>query len=283
MMDSIRITAVVEDTAGHVDVLAEHGLCLWIEAGGRRVMLDTSQGFVLNHNAERLGIDLATVDAVVLTHGHYDHTGALAAVLAAAGDVPVYAHAMALEAKYARMPDGSSRSIGIPEAGEHALHADGRQLHLCAEPERIGDDIVVIGPVPRTNDFEDTGGPFFLDEPCTQPDPLIDDQGLVLDGPSGLVVVMGCAHSGIVNVLEYVTGLFPNRPVAAVVGGMHLLRATPDRLARTVAVLRRLNVGRIVAGHCTGWRACCRLAREFGERFVPLNAGTVVEWPSDGS
>ena len=282
MIESIRIVTVVEDTAGHVNILAEHGLCLWIEADGKRVLIDTSQGFVLNHNAERLGVDLSSVEAVVLTHGHYDHTGALAAVLKAAGDVPVYAHAMALEPKYARMPDGQARSIGIPEDGERVLRAGGPQLHLTAEPERITDDIVVIGQVPRTNDFEDTGGPFFLDENCTQPDPLIDDQGVVLDGPNGLVVVVGCAHSGIVNILDYVTKLFPDRPFAAVVGGLHLLRATPDRMNRTVAALRRLGVGRIVAGHCTGWKACARLAGEFGEHFVPLNAGTVVEFRNHG-
>ena len=278
MIDSIRIVAVVEDTAGRADLLAEHGLCLWIEADDARVLVDTSQGYVLNHNAERLGVDLSTVDAVVLTHGHYDHTGALAAVLDAAGDVPVYAHSTALEAKYARLPDGSCRSIGIPDLDEQTLRDRGAHLHLSAEPERIRKDIVVIGEVPRTNDFEDTGGPFFLDAQCTRPDPLIDDQGVVLDGPTGLVVVVGCAHSGIVNILDLVADLVPGKRMAAVVGGLHLLRASDPRMDRTVAAFRRHDVERIVAGHCTGWRACCRLAREFGHRFLPLNTGTVVEF-----
>ena len=114
-----------------------------VDAEGQRVPISVSAALLRNERGEVVG------------------------VLAAADDVPVYAHAMALEAKYARMPDGGSRSIGMPEAGEHALRAGGGELHLVAEPERIGVDIVVIGPVPRTNDFEDTGGPFFLDERCT--------------------------------------------------------------------------------------------------------------------
>ena len=277
MIGSIRIVAVVEDTAGRADLLAEHGLCLWIEADGTRVMVDTGRGYVLGHNVKRLGVDISTVDALVLTHGHYDHTGAIAKVLRAAGRVPVYAHPRVLETKYARMPDGRARSIGMPNLDEQGLRDRGAELHLSSQPRRVRDGIVVIGEVPRTNDFEDTGGPFFLDEALTQPDPLLDDHGLVLDGPTGLVVVVGCSHSGIINMLDHVVGMFQSKPIAAVVGGMHLMHAPPERIERTVEALRRLDVGHVVAGHCTGWQACCRLACEFGDRFIPLNAGTVVE------
>ena len=111
-MNSGRITVLVENTAGGQGLLAEHGLSFWIEIGSRRILFDTGQSEILFHNAQVLGIDLGTVDAIVLSHGHYDHVGGLRRMLEMAPAVPVYLHPQALEPKFACGGE-RSREIGM--------------------------------------------------------------------------------------------------------------------------------------------------------------------------
>ena len=171
-MAKTRITVLVENTAGGPGLLAEHGLAYWIEHDGRHVLLDSGQGGVLASNAYKLGIALREIDALVLSHGHYDHTGGVAEALKTNRPVTVYAHPAAFARKYIRNSDGTAREIGMPYPSDKAIRDSRNRLIATDQPTTVFDGLTVTGPVPRLTDFEDTGGPFFLDEACTQAGPV---------------------------------------------------------------------------------------------------------------
>lgn len=270
------LTVLVDNTVGAPRLLAEHGLAIWLDCGDRQLLFDTGAGRVLADNARTLGIDLAQAAAVILSHGHYDHSGGLARLLDHTPRLPLYLHPAALQPKFSRQPDGSCHAIGMPADADPVARAD---VRFTTGPMRVTDGLQLTGPIPRTTDFEDTGGAFYLDPDCTEPDPLSDDQAAFLDTPSGTTVILGCAHSGIINTLHYILELTDDRPIHTVIGGMHLVHASPARLTATVTALRKLDIKRLYPMHCTGFQAVSRLCREFPGRVHPAPAGTQIAIP----
>ena len=259
-------------------MLGEHGLGFWVEAGSRRVLFDTGQGMCLEHNARSLGIPLASADAIAISHGHYDHTGGLSQAVTAARRANVFAHPGAFRRNYARGDDGTARYIGIPLPDEDRVRQEAEQLVWTNRPTEICDGLFVTGEIPRITDFEDTGGAFFLDEGCREADPLEDDQAAFAETSAGTVVILGCAHAGVINTLRYVQTLTNNRSIHTVIGGMHLRDASPERMDKTVCELRRLDVQRLLPCHCTGFAAMNRLWNEFPGRCATCPVGAVVEF-----
>lgn len=267
------ITLLVDNTAGGQGMQAEHGLSFWIERGDVRILFDTGQGMVLQHNAKMLGIPLASVDSIVLSHGHYDHTGGLADVLNIANSPKVYAHPNAFQPKYSRKKD-SVRYIGIGEAHKQAVM---RQAEFCSVtvPREIAKGIWCTGPIPRLNRFETFEGQFFKDLACETADFIEDDQALYMECEQGIIVVLGCAHAGVVNTLQYIRMLTNDQPVLAVLGGMHLGGATTERLEYTVKKLHSMNIEEIMPCHCTGFQGMAYLSQSFKASCKPLQTGAV--------
>lgn len=275
-MKNTRLTVLMDDTVRKHSLLAEHGLSFWIESDSQNILFDTGQTGLILKNADLLNIKLAAADKIVLSHGHYDHTGGLEAVLRKTGKIKIFAHPEALTAKYARDPDGTIRDIGLPaRCGESLLsNAD---MVSTESPLEIGDGLFVTGPIPRVTDYEDVGGPYFKDAECAMPDNLIDDQSLFFDAPAGIILILGCAHAGIINILRYVSELVPRRPFHMIIGGTHLIAADKKRMNKTVDALREYDVKRLLPVHCTGFAAAARLWNEFPGRVSTCPAGTRVD------
>ena len=275
MSKDLCITTLVEDTALDGSLLAEHGLSFWIEYGDKRILFDTGQSDILVRNAKTLGINLAEADAIVISHGHYDHTGGLSAILDIAPKATIYLHHAALEPKFSRKTSGV-KSIGMSYLAKKAVQR--RHVVWTATPTQIFPGMSVTGQVPRINNFEDVGGAFFLDENYKQSDELLDDQTLFIESTRGLVVVLGCAHSGVVNVLDYISNLTGQNKIYAVMGGMHLLNASKERIEQTITVFREYNIQKIGVAHCSGAGAVRRFSDAFKDRCFLCSAGTRISF-----
>ncbi len=275
----LKITTLSENTAGQGNFLAEWGLSVLVEADGLRVLVDTGRSLSVVHNAESMGIDLSTVDCIVISHGHYDHTGGLRDVLRIKGEVEVIAHPDIWAAKYAKRTQQPARYCGIPFLREE-LESLGARFKLVKEPVRISDQIMTTGEVPMSSGYEVIDSGLFVRESgVLHPDPLADDLALIIDTDFGLVVILGCAHRGIVNTLRHAQKLTGKELVYAAIGGTHLFRASKERLDKTVADLKEMGIQRLGVSHCTGFHASARLAQEFGDTFFLNNAGTRLTLP----
>lgn len=274
-MSHLKITVLAENTAGKLGILGEHGLSFLIETGGEKILFDTGQGFVLKHNLETMGLTLADVKTVVLSHGHYDHTGGLHTALEMMDKPSVYAHSDITEPKFVCYRDHGTRAVGMPETDRDALLQQANWIHT-ERPTKLPGGLRLTGPIPRSTSFENTGGPFFLDEGGTIPDFIEDDQSAFLETENGTIVILGCAHSGIINTLKTIRRLTKRQPIHTVVGGMHLHSASKERMDKTVKALQKLNVRCIFPCHCTGLPAIARLYKEFPGTIHPCPAGTII-------
>ncbi|MEN7973262.1 MAG: MBL fold metallo-hydrolase [Verrucomicrobiota bacterium] len=244
---------ILVDNSAAEGLASEHGLSVWVEAGGKRILFDAGQGAALEQNAGRMGINLSTADAFVLSHGHYDHTGAIDFVLQENPEVPVYAHPEVLKTRYSIYPDKASKDISMPPEERLLIeNLPDSQLHWVKEPVQIAPDVHLTGPIPRNHPLEDTGGPFFLDPDKAKPDPITDDMAMWIETPRGLLVVCGCCHSGVVNTLDHIQKASGTTRIWGIVGGLHLKSASQERLQATTEYLRDLAPEFLVPCHCTG-------------------------------
>jgi len=277
----LRITTLSENTAGRGDFLAEWGLSILVETGEANILLDTGKSISASHNADTLGISLSKVDKIVLSHGHFDHTGGLRQILRRMRkEVEVIAHPDIWAAKYARRQGEADRYIGIPFQRQE-LEWLGASFNLTTEPAKITDGIMTTGEIPMVTDYEQIDPDLFVKEDTGwQPDKLLDDQALIITGEQGLVIILGCAHHGIINTLYHAQQLTGIKQIHTVVGGSHLMHASAEQTWLTIAALRELGVQRLGLCHCTGQPATVLLAQEFGDSFFFNNAGTSIELPS---
>ena len=273
----VRITILMDNTAVAASLLTEHGLSMWIDVGDKHLLWDTGQSDKLFDNAQRLGIDISKADAVILSHGHYDHTGGLAKVLDAAPNARIYLHPKAVEPKYS-LKNGVCRTIGMNRDAQLRLHErdSAGGVIYCDQMTEISDGIMLTGPVTRRTAFENTGGHFYSDPACTIADELADDQSLFFDCPKGIVVVLGCAHTGVVNIMNTICEWTGSSKIYAVIGGMHLINADPNRMENTHNAFKQYDIQIIAPLHCTGPNAVQQLKEVFGDRCLSLGAGTQI-------
>lgn len=275
---TIRITTLSENTAGAGIVLAELGLSILIETESVNILLDTGQSLSASYNTDILGVDLSKVDKIVLSHGHGDHTGGLRHILKKMRkEVEIIAHPDIWTAKYDHRRGRAYRYIGIPFQRAD-LESLGARFNLTTKPVKIIDNIMTTGEVPMITDFERIDPDLFVKEDSGfKPDKLLDDQALIINTESGLVVIPGCAHRGLINTLYHAQQITGVKQIAMVLGGSHLTVATEEQIWLTIAALKELKVQKVGVSHCTGLPAVALMAQEFGDAFLFNNTGNRID------
>lgn len=279
MAQKVKITILLEDTALGDGLVSEHGISFIIEFGDHKLMFDTGETGIVLRNAEILGINVADIEAIVLSHGHCDHTGGLEPVLNIAKKAKIYLHPDALDNKYSYQ-GGSSRFIGISNSSKKVIesHADTNKVIWTREPTEIFPGLFVTGQIPRTNDFEVDNDEFFLDEDARQPDILRDDQSIYFNTEHGLVVVFGCSHVGIINTLDYITKITGIKHIHTIMGGFHLISSGKSKTSKVIDNLERFDIQRIGSGHCTGTEVALEFRKRYPRRCFMCSAGTICEF-----
>lgn len=269
---NVNITTLIENTA-NIGFLAEWGLSILVEADDLRILLDTGPGFSTVYNARILSIDFNTIDRVVLSHGHYDHAGGLRYVLKGTGGLDIISHPAVWESKYAVRED-TAKYIGIPFRREE-LEGLGARFTTSREPVWISDNIVTSGEIPLITDYEDIDNIFYVKKDGNlRPDEVPDDLSVAIKTELGLIIILGCAHRGMINTIRHFQEITGDKRVYCAVGGTHLISASHERLTRTVIDLRKTGIQRLGVSHCTGFEASAWLAKEFGDMFFMNNAGS---------
>jgi 7,8-dihydropterin-6-yl-methyl-4-(beta-D-ribofuranosyl)aminobenzene 5'-phosphate synthase len=275
---SLKITLLSTMLVGDHIGIGEWGFSALIEADGHRVLLDTGgHPETVLQNARDLNIDLSNVEDVILTHNHWDHVSGLMALRREMMKRNPAALSRAYVANgifYSRPSPHGERNTMIAIKQEY--EASGGKFIELHGPSEIFSGAWLTGPIPRKypeHNWSSTGKvqtPAGLVE-----DTIPEDQSLILNTTKGLVVVTGCGHAGIINILTFATQKFPNEPVDAVIGGLHLFPATDQQLNWTANKLKDFKVSNLVGAHCTGIEAVYRIRETLGLPRDSAVVGTV--------
>ena len=275
-----RITVLCENTVGRRIGFGEHGFSAFIETGQGNYLFDTGSGHSIVKNSHELDKNLRTIRKIFVSHGHYDHTGGLPEVLKLTGEVDVHAHPhVFLDRIHLIRENGkeTKRFVGIPYKRRY-LESLGAHFILNTNFEKVGKGIFLTGEVRRKASFEKPDPSLFAEiDGKTKTDMFPDDQSLILDTKKGLILILGCAHSGMINILNHVIKKTGKEKFYAILGGTHLDFLTPEQLEETVKVLTKMKIEKIGTSHCTGMRAAFRLYQEFRERFFYGHVGSTLE------
>jgi 7,8-dihydropterin-6-yl-methyl-4-(beta-D-ribofuranosyl)aminobenzene 5'-phosphate synthase len=275
----MRLICVVDDAVQRSSSFwGEHGLAFLVESEGRRVLFDTGQsGTVLLHNLKLLEVDPATIDAVAISHGHYDHTGGVPDLLKhLRPGTPFYANPDLFRERFSRR-EGKTQSVGL--ALTQAQLAERMTLKLSAMPQEIISGVWTTGEISERPEPEGSSDYHLMREgDLLVSDAYGDDMALVLESGDQLVLLCGCCHAGLLNTLAHVRRSF-ERPIAVIAGGLHLTGTTSDGLRHIGDLLSAMPALQFIyPNHCTGEAAFVALTQILGPSVVhPWPAGTELD------
>ncbi len=279
IVKDFKLRIVVENTVYQSKLLSEHGLSVLLnghlENGYEfNILFDTGQtGKPLIHNLKELKILHKNIDAIILSHGHYDHTGGIELFLKNYNkNIKIYCHPDVFQKKYSEKR-GKLRDIGMP-FDRTLLENSGANFITSKSPVKIFDGIYTSGEISRVTSFEKVPDRFKkLENGNLVKDDIVDDLALIIRTEDGIIILTGCAHSGVVNTLYHTSKLFKNEKILGVIGGFHLMGASNVRIEETIKHLKKFNLNIIGPCHCTGMFAISRIIPNFLEQYRECSTG----------
>ncbi|WP_411675978.1 MBL fold metallo-hydrolase [Caproicibacter sp.] len=258
-------------------LLAEHGLSLWIERNGTSILFDAGQTDVWLRNAHTLGLKPESANAVVLSHGHYDHCGGLEHFPFQESSAMVYVTPQAFQKKLTLDANGAYRDIGMPWRLGDSPESEGRVASTEGKTE-ILPGVWTLGNIGSYNSFESVQDCFFTEEGAERvPDHMEDEQILVVKDGDGLAIFSGCSHRGVVNCVEHVRACFPGKKILSLVAGMHLNGEGPERIQKTLEYFSQSDLQKVIPLHCTGITAAAQLKQALGSRCALGAVGDKID------
>lgn len=262
-----EITVLVENTANIPGFKAEFGWSVFIENEYGKLLFDAGQSSQILQNATLLDIDLNSVEKVFLSHGHFDHTGGLPDLMALNPNALIYAHPDVIQPKFHKLPAGPGVGIGMPKG------IDLSRFKFSKESLILFPRCMTTGEIPVGDEVVSPAGSFYTDSEGSERDYIKDDQSVILESAEGLVVILGCCHSGLKATFDQIQNLTGKSKIFMVLGGMHLIEASKELIEQTINTLKEYSVSRIGIGHCTGYQGAIALQSAFQGKCFPCTTG----------
>jgi 7,8-dihydropterin-6-yl-methyl-4-(beta-D-ribofuranosyl)aminobenzene 5'-phosphate synthase len=288
-VDKLSVTIIAENSVLHrTPYWGQHGISILLEAYKnnvkRNILIDVAQNpEALLHNMNLMNISPSTIDTIVLTHCHYDHTQGIVEILKRIGkkDLPIIAHPSIFRLNFKVNP--YLRHVGVTNSdSKNKIEENGGTLYLTNDPLQIMPGVITTGEVKKQTDFEEVGTNDYktitYDYKVIE-DKMLDDTSVIANLKNiGIVILSGCSHAGIVNIVKHSIELTGINKIAAIIGGFHLIEAPIERIKKTVEALSKFDIDLISAGHCIGFEAQVELYNVFGQKFLPLHTGMKFEF-----
>lgn len=275
----LQITTLIENQCDdNGELLFEHGLSLYIESDGKKILFDTGQSGNFMKNAKVLGKDLNALDYCILSHGHYDHTGGLKSYVAETVQLPKFiVGEKFFYPKYKTIGINNYKFNGNSFQESIVGNLPTEVIIIRKDMVSLTDHLFVFHHFGKYNDFEQRNPKFFVktgEEYMS--DDFSDEIALGILTKKGLVVVAGCSHVGVVNIIKTISER-TKMPIYAVVGGTHLVDADEERIRRTIETFQEMKIQMVAVSHCTGEDGLLRIRESMKDQFVQNNTGHVIQ------
>lgn len=275
------ITILVDNIAGTRGTIGEHGFSAWIARGEHQVLFDTGAGNALQMNARCLKKSLDEFQLLLLSHGHWDHTGGLKQVAELRETTEIIAHPRIFDERFSARKRGEElvyHDVGIPFSQEE-LERQGAHFSLTRKFHEFLPGMYFSGEIPRPPGWQSSDETLCIRRHDQYlPDPILDDASLLLETDSGPVVLLGCAHAGTEIILEYLSAQSGHTSFHAVIGGMHLLHADEERIQTVLDTFEKYQIRKIAATHCTGFPASVKFYQHVQDRFQITQVGDIFDF-----
>jgi len=263
----IKLTIIIDNYVNTAGLVGEHGWSLMIENGNERILFDTGADNLLLKNLKYLGFIPSMINKIFISHGHFDHTGGLFEISKSSGkEIEVFAHEDIFDKKYKSKKGIKNTYIGIPYDREKYIE-NGIRFRLGKGPIKISDNIYTTGEILSSISFEKPDRNFIKKKNNSyMVDDLIDDTGMIIETARGNILITGCAHRGIINIIKQAQRLSGKDEFLAVIGGFHLSNKSEGYIKKVVCKLRKIKIDKIIPSHCTGPEGYFAIKKVFGKK-----------------
>jgi len=275
----LKITTLIENNPDDKgELLFEHGLSLYIETNGKNILFDTGKSGNFIENAKSLNKNLNELDFCIISHGHYDHSGGVEKLTNEVSEQPLFIVGEEFFWPKYKTVDGLGYKFNGNSFDEEFILKNRISLRKVKEDMiYLTDHIIVFHHFSKYTDYEKRNNRFYVKENTEYiPDNFDDEISLGIITSKGLVVIVGCSHVGIVNILKTISERV-DIPIYAVIGGTHLIEADEVRMQKTIDAFKEMKIQLIAVSHCTGEEGICRIRQELNQQFLYNNTGNTIE------